>query len=203
MVSPSITTSVVGRRVEGSIMRKLPLIICTILLAISPTAVDASEKRTGRLSFGWATESIVPNQPVAIGGQYHTRISGVVHDPITVTALAIETRDESGVIDQAVWVSCDLVAIRRTTVDNVRKLISKAIPDLDPQKLIVSATHTHTAPALTDTEEQGADFHPYDFVQSWAYRIPVEQKGVMHPRDFLEFLERQIASAVTRAWESR
>ncbi len=184
-------------------MTKLTLFLCLSLIAISPTLLKASEKRAGRLSFGWATESIVPNQPVAIGGQYHTRISGVVHDPITVTALAIETRDDRGVIDQAVWVSCDLVAIRRTTVHNVRQLIAKAIPDLDPQKIIVSATHTHTAPALTDTEEQLADFHPYDFVQSWAYRIPDEPKNLMHPREFLVFLERQIASAVTRAWESR
>ncbi len=58
--------------------------------------------------------------------QYHTRISSQVHDPLTVTALAIETKDEQGVIDQAVWVSCDLVAIRKVTVENARRLVAQS-----------------------------------------------------------------------------
>jgi hypothetical protein len=185
-------------------MSKLPLLLhCVLVMAIPQAIVQAESMRTGSLSFGWATESIVPNRPVAIGGQYHTRISGVVHDPITVTALALETRDDRGVIDQTVWVSCDLVGIRRRTVENVRSLVAKAVPELNTQKIIISATHTHTAPALTDTEEEATDFHPYDFVQSWAYRIPAEQVNVMRPLEFLDFLERQIAAAVARAWESR
>jgi hypothetical protein len=178
----------------------LLLYICIVGLASNRLMSDESN-RTGKLSFGWATESIVPNQPVAIGGQYHTRISGEVHDPITVTALAIETRDAGGVIDQAVWVSSDLCAIRRTTVENVRKLVKTSLPDFDVEKIIVSATHTHTAPSLSDTEE--TDFHPYDFIGSWAYRIPADQKNIMRPLEYLAFLERQIALAVVRAWESR
>lgn len=159
------------------------------------------DAKQGELSFGWATESILPNRPIAIGGQYHTRISDLANDPLTATALAIETKSESGVIDQVVWVSCDLVAIRRSTVLNVRELVRKELPDLDVNKIIISATHTHTAPALTDTEE--TEFHPYEFFQSWAYRIPAEQKNVMKPRQYLELLERQIALAVVRAWEAR
>ena len=82
-------------------------------------AVDAS--RAGRFYFGWAGTSITPDAPVAIGGQYHTRISGEVHDPLTATALAVETRDEAGVIDQAVFVSCDLSVIRRKVCEDVRR----------------------------------------------------------------------------------
>lgn len=175
--------------------------LCLVVTFASGDLIADDVKRPGKLSFGWANESIVPNKPVAIGGQYHTRISGEVHDPLTVTALAIETRDENGVIDQAVWVSCDLVAIRRKTVENVRTLVAKSIQDLDVQKIVVSATHTHTAPALSDTEE--TDFHPYDFVGSWAYRIPDDQQNIMRPLEFLTHLERQIAVAVVRAWESR
>ena len=51
-----------------------------------PTATE--HLRSGKLSFGWAQESIVPDKPVAIAGQYITRITGEVLDPITVTALA-------------------------------------------------------------------------------------------------------------------
>ncbi len=183
-------------------MQKQTVVLLCLVVSISAGDLIADDaKRTGKLSFGWANESIVPNKPVAIGGQYHTRISGEVHDPLTVTALAIETRDELGVIDQAVWVSCDLVGIRRKTVENVRALVAKSIPDLNVQKIVVSATHTHTAPALSDTEE--TDFHPYDFVGSWAYRIPDDQQNIMKPLEFLTHLERQIAVAVVRAWESK
>jgi hypothetical protein len=177
---------------------------CLVALSFAVHATRATEPQQpvmGKLSFGWATESIVPNRPVAIGGQYHTRISGEVHDPITVTALAMETKHDVGTLDQVIWVSCDLCVVRRSTVENVRKLVAKSIPDFDTAKLIVSATHTHTGPALTDTDE--VDLHPYDFVRSWAYRIPSDVTNIMRPREYLAFLERQIALAVVRAWESR
>lgn len=180
-------------------MKSLLLTLC--LMFISSLPVLAEAPRSGQLSYGWATESIVPNRPIAIGGQYHTRISTQVHDPITVTALALETKDDKGTIDQVVWVSCDLVAIRKVTIENTRRLVAKAVPDLDVSKIIVSATHTHTAPALMDTAE--TNLHPYEFMRSWAYRIPADQTDVMHPREYLEFLERQLALAITRAWQTR
>ncbi len=179
---------------------KSPLLsLC--LVAMFAIASRAEAPRAGQLVYGWATESIVPNRPVAIGGQYNTRISSQVHDPITVTALAVETKDDQGVIDQAVWVSCDLVAIRKVTVENARHMVAKALPELDVSKIIVSATHTHTAPALMDTEE--TNLHPYEFLRSWAYRIPAEQTDVMPPREYLKFLETQLALVITRAWQAR
>lgn len=157
--------------------------------------------RIGQLSFGWSHESIVPEKPVAVAGQYNTRITGEVLDPITVTALAIETRDEQGVIEQAVWVSCDMVAIRGRIVEGVRRRVAQALPDLNVRKIILSATHTHTAPAITDTLE--TELHPYEFAGSWAYRIPADQQNVIRPLEYMDFLERQISVAIVRAWESR
>lgn len=182
-------------------MRSTVLSLFFVLTVSNRGLAADSPGRAGRLSFGWATESIVPDKPVALAGQYHTRISNEAHDPITVTALAIETRDQQGSINQAVWVSCDLVGIRRKTVENVRKLIAGSLPDLDQMKIVISATHTHTAPAITDADE--TDLHPYDFAGSWAYRIPAAQQNVMRPREYLAFLERQIAAVVARAWKSR
>lgn len=180
----------------------LLLLLCLATLHHTPGAAGAEAAvRTGRLAFGWATESIVPSKPVAVAGQYHTRITGDVQDPITVTALALETRDGQEVIDQAVWVSCDLVGIRGQSVERVRRLVATALPDLDVRKILVSATHTHTAPAITDAEE--TDLHPYDFAGSWAYRLPADAQNILRPRDYLEFMERQIARAITRAWTSR
>lgn len=153
----------------------------------------------GQLSFGWADANISPREPVAICGQYHTRISGEIHDPIMATALALETRNETGMVDQAVLVSCDLVAIRGNITKRVREKVKLLAPDLAMEKILISATHTHTAPALTDAEE--SDHHPYDFLGMWAYRIP--GKGVMSPTRYVDFLVEQITGAVVQAWKSR
>jgi len=172
-----------------------------VMVCLEVNPVSAETPRSGEFFFGWASESITPDQPVAIGGQYHTRISGQVHDPLMATALAIETRDDRGVIDQAVLVSCDLSLIRRQTQERVRELVDPQLPDLDVEKILISATHTHTAPALTDTDE--TNLHPYDFIGSWAYRIPADQTGVMRPAQYMAFLEQRIAAAVVNAWKAR
>ena len=65
-------------------------------------AIAGETPKNGRFHFGWATADITPTKPVAICGQYGTRISGEVNDPIYATALAIETRDGAAKTDQAV-----------------------------------------------------------------------------------------------------
>ena len=183
---------------------RVSLVYTLALSLIAYSHADADVVRVpkvGQLCYGWASESITPDKPVAVGGQYHTRISGEVHDQLLATALAMETRDADGVIDQAVIVSCDLSLIRRKTQQKVRELIKEQLPDLDVQKILLSATHTHTAPALTDTDE--TDFHPYDFMGSWAYRIPADQTGVMRPAEYLTFLAERISGAVVKAWKAR
>ncbi len=47
-----------------------------MMASVCSSAEPAAAGTVGQLSFGWACESITPDHPVAIGGQYHTRISG-------------------------------------------------------------------------------------------------------------------------------
>jgi hypothetical protein len=176
--------------------------IAQALILSSVAQTEAADlPRTGQLHFGWASTSITPDAPVAVGGQYHTRISGQVHDPLLATALALETRDATGVIDQAVFVSCDLSVMRRKIQDDVRRRVASRIADLDTRKIVLSATHTHTAPSLTDADE--TDLHPYDFMGSWAYRIPADREDVMRPAAYLDFLAERLASVIVEAWQAR
>ncbi len=170
-------------------------------LSIFLTSLGAAgeEPQSGRLSVGWASRNITPSKPVALCGQYDTRISGEVHDPLLVTALALETRNDKGVLDQAVLVSCDLVVVRRSVQEKVRGHLAEKVPDLDPRKIILCATHTHTAPALTDAAEEGQD--PYDFIVMWAYRVP--ETGAMRPYRYVEFLVEQVVQAIGEAWKGR
>lgn len=141
--------------------------------------------RASELHVGGSTVSITPQQPIALAGQMHTRISRTVDSPCTATALALESRDGNNVLDQAVLVSCDLVAIDTAVLSQVRNQVKGRVPGLDVQKIILSATHTHTAPVMTEGD----------------YEIPKD--GVMQPAEYAEFLATQVADTVAKAWESR
>lgn len=137
------------------------------------------------LRVGAASTSITPDQPVALSGQMHTRISKSVESPVTATALALESRDGDKVIDQAIIISCDLVAIRDGIIGPVRDRLKEQITDFDPQKLFLSATHTHTGPE----------------VREGVYDLPDD--GVMRPSKYLEFLLDRLTDVAVSAWKAR
>ena len=142
--------------------------------------IEASE-----LHIGGATVSITPDQPVALSGQMHTRISKGVDSPVTATVLALESRDGQKVLDQAIMISCDLVAIREGVLDAVRNKLNQRLADFDSQKLFLNATHTHTAPVLRES----------------AYQLPDE--GIIRPREYVEFFTERVVDAAVKAWSTR
>jgi len=178
----------------GAALLALGFVACAVAAAES-----AAPPRAGKLSVGWALADITPPQPVALCGQFQTRISKRVNDPLTATALAIEARDQDDVLDQAVMVSADVVCIRRAHLERVRALVKARVPDLDPAKIIINTTHTHTAPVLVDAREEG--YHPYEIMCTFVYRVP--EKGVMQPRDYAELFAARVADAVVEAWKAR
>lgn len=144
------------------------------------TAVQADE-----LWVGGATITITPEEPVALSGQMRTRISRSVETPCMATALALETRQGETVVEQAIIVSCDLVAIRDGILEEVRQRAKERLEKFDLEKLVLSATHTHTGPE----------------VREGVYALPSE--GVMPPSKYREFLVNQLADVVVQAWNNR
>ena len=98
------------------------------------------------LYIGWAIEDITPPLPVLLRGQYYERLSKEVQSPLKVTACAIESTDIKGVKEQAIMVSMDIAMIFQPTQDSLRKIVQSQIPDFDVQKLLLNATHVHSAP---------------------------------------------------------
>jgi len=129
---------------------------------------------------GWASADTTPERPVILRGQFHTRISQRVNDPLWATALALEADGE-----QAVLVSCDRVGIPAAILGRLCEAVGALVPDLDPGKLVVSATHTHTAPEL----EEGI--------------YPPEGPEVTTPTEYADFFVERVADAVARAWRGR
>lgn len=160
----------------------LPRIIVLVLLflAASPPALLAAE-----LWVGAATTDITPDKPVALQGQFHLRVSKGVENRLTATAVAIETRGSDKSADQAIMISVDLAMVTTKFQQELRAKLREKLPTFDGRKLFVTATHTHTAPGLEDF---------------W-YEIPKE--GVLHPREYSQFLCDRLVSLAADAWNRR
>lgn len=156
-----------------NLTRLLPGLLLPALLA--PAA---------ELQFGSATTDITPDRPVALDGQRNVRISKTPETPITATALALESRDGDKVVDQAIIVSCDLVAIRDGILDKVRAKAGPRLKDFDVRKLFLCATHTHTAPVTQDGK----------------YNLPAD---ILQPGEYAEWMTARVADVVVAAWQKR
>lgn len=153
--------------------------LAALLLAPLPM-LQAAE-----LWVGAAGCDITPDQPVALDGQRNVRISPQPETPISATALALETRGEADASAQAIFVSCDLVAIRPGILQKVRDKVKPRLPGFDTTRLFLAATHTHTAPVTLEGR----------------YTLP--ETGIMHPGEYAEFLTDRLADVIVEAWESR
>ncbi len=153
--------------------------LATFCFALA-TPVDAAE-----LTIGTAHTSITPDKPVALSGQFHTRVAKEVESPVTASVIALESRDGDKVLDQAIMISCDLVVIREDIESRLQKMVKAKLPDFDSQKLFINATHTHTAPVMVEGK----------------YVIPKE--GVIQPAEYVNFLLEQLTDASVKAWNGR
>ncbi|MBX3175728.1 MAG: hypothetical protein KF886_00060 [Candidatus Hydrogenedentes bacterium] len=155
------------------------LLLLLSLCLIAPAAHAAA------LHAGAFTTSITPDQPVALDGQMTTRIARTVESELQANALALESREGDAVIAQAIFVACDLVAIRQGVREGVQALLADRIPDFDNTRLILSATHTHTGPVT----EEG--------------KYAVDDPEVMTPTAYVAFLVERVADAAEAAWKAR
>ncbi len=163
------------------------LIICCCSFEINPFAAQNEEHP---LYIGWSSIDITPDKPVALVGQLRKRISENVLDPLTATALALETRSEDGQVEQAIMISCDVIGIRKAMQDRVKDRVREKLDDFDADKLFMNATHTHTAPGFVN----GAYGGLYDVS---------EDEGVMKASEYGDFFVKQLAEAAVNAWKSR
>ena len=136
------------------------------------------------LLLGWASVDLTPERPVQLVGQHHVRVSEYVRDPVTATALALETRggqDE----DHAVIVSCDLAHVPRHILEELRARLSYGVDGLDLERIIIAATHTHTGPTVR------------------VDRYPAPGPGVMTALESIDLIVTRLAEVVRDAWAKR
>lgn len=111
------------------------------------------------------------------------RLRRSADDSLTATALGLEARFSDGAVEQAVLLSCDL-AQESFKADLIGKLGSRC-PDLDQQRIAVSAMHTHTAPPL----------------ESGMYEEPEHDREFMTLGEYRGLVAERTDQAVADAWE--
>lgn len=158
-----------------------------------------------KIKMGWAEVDITPKKGTKIGlaGQFFERITDQVESPITVTAFALDSGN-----DQAIFCSCDLVSTDENLVLAVKENF-KGHKEIDPEKIIISAIHTHTSYVYKRESFVKADSgSSFDYLKTV---IPEDMRYVpltsgekgMDPEDALNFLVEKITQAVGKAWEKR
>ncbi len=150
-------------------------------------SVDAAPLR-----IGWASRDITPQGPCGLGGQFYTRIAERVRDPLMVTAWAAEAGNasggggEGGGSEQVVMASLDVLSLPLDVVDRIRRDVGSRVEDLDPRRIIINVTHTHSAPPVKPTA-------------TWLK----SDDTLLSIDDYVDQVVRQTAEAIEEAWRNR
>jgi hypothetical protein len=145
-----------------------------------------SAKANEGIKAGWGTGDITPRRTSELYGQYYRRVAKTVRDPISVTALALEQLSAGKGAGQAIFISFDQAMVDTGLGETVRERLGKEIPDFDPSRLILNATHTHSAPA------------GYDPLQWWQH-----DPALLSNTEFREVLVSAAVGAAVQAWKGR
>ena len=105
------------------------------------------------LQVGAASVDITPPKNVALWGQFNLRYSTSPETPLTANIVALKSGDA-----QVTLVSVDLLHYPDEFLQKVRENVTRKDPAIDASHIMITATHTHTAPVLPLTE--GADTVP-------------------------------------------
>ena len=163
----------------------------------------------GKILIGWAEESLVPDKKVSLAGQFYERISEGVESEICATAMAVESDGE-----QMILVSVDMEGFPEALVNLAREKFAKLTKEIDPRKLIISATHTHAAMRVAGrgsaksksgqmVDARAAmleEFLPKD--KLYVANVTTDD-SILTPEEGTELVTDKIALAAHRAWENR
>ena len=91
---------------------------------------------------GWGRADITPQGgPVSLEGQFATRITDKVADPLLAVCLYVESEGVT-----SIWVSVDSAHICKSLSTEVESLLSEKMEGYKAGMLMMSATHIHTGP---------------------------------------------------------
>ncbi len=143
-----------------------------------------------KLRIGWSTKDISTEKALNMPGQFYMRIAKGSLDPLTVTCLVMETNE-----DIAIFVSGDFIDCRCHLLDEIRALVKQDKAEIPVEKILMSATHTHTGASHLNgigsiSITPGDDF-------------PVDGMKIDSSEEYRHETARKIADGILEAYESR
>ncbi len=167
------------------------LISRTLMIAATLTCfvafcanVDAS-----RLKVGVASGDLTPTKSVPLAGQFEYRPSQGVETAITGNAIAVANYDGEKLDDYAILVSVDVARVPARFAQLVREKAVAEDASINPEKIVMFAVHSHTAPTLVVKTDAANDdsVQPYEetiqdlsgrlakiIVQAWQNQVPAD-----------------------------
>ncbi|MBR5339040.1 MAG: hypothetical protein IK150_03055 [Lachnospiraceae bacterium] len=152
------------------------------------------------LRIGLSEVSITPDKSISLVGQFYERISEYVETPITATCLVIEKDGE-----QMTQLSTDMTGITTDLLKAVRERVAD-VPGMDPMKLMINATHTHTSHTYEDPKKKDnelvSSLHVLQrYLKGGVYEsLTAGRKPEMDSYEAFEFLADRMAQACREAW---
>ena len=128
-----------------------------------------SSALAGELRVGTGVVSITPPHAIPMAGYYATRLAEGTHDDLNAKAI-IFAQDGA----RAALVAVDLVSLSRSTVEEARRRIA-LITGVPAEAVMISATHSHTGPLLTDASSRNAAYGgDSDLARSYTAALPAK-----------------------------
>ncbi len=156
---------------------KMFLVLCMLCMAWTLNAAE--------LKVGTSSVDITPDKSVPLWGQFNLRLSQGAETPITANTIAINAFEKGNAVDSAILVSVDVVHVPTDFAQKVREKAVKKDSSINPQKIVLFAIHTHTAPTLYI----GPDLPKGDNIQNYS--------------DTIEFMSDKIADGIVSAWKKQ
>jgi len=151
------------------------------------------------LKLGMAKQKMTPPAAhVNLAGQNFYRFSTHVESDIYANAFAAESDGE-----QLIICSCDLVGIYESFLEEVKRLVSERGIGIDPDRIILCATHTHTAPYVWDVTNANVTRSAY-LPDGYSYTDTYEVDPSYWMGDKTgPYMAACVAEAICAAWAKR
>jgi hypothetical protein len=156
-------------------MRQLLGFLSSLLLAGLNHGV-ASELRVGRAVVDITPELGTPMQAPQ-RPPFEVRISDVARDPLQIKAIVLEVDGQ-----KAALVVCDVTSLPIKIVEAARQEISETT-NLDATSVMISATHTHTAPQIRPRFVAQADANARRKTEDYVKLLPTRIAEAVHQAD--------------------
>jgi neutral ceramidase len=118
------------------------MLTCLLFSCLAAAALAGEESKAPMMRVGAAAVDITPKPGTPMAGYYRFRAVEGVRDPLYAKAIVLE---QEGSL--AALVTLDLVSTSRPVVEQARELIRQQ-SGIAPERVLISATHTHTGPQL-------------------------------------------------------